>query len=392
MNVAEMRRREDYDSVLESTLTTLLSRHLERPVTVRAALPGVHGQVWRFHRLLGAYTVEDAAPVVRRWLRDNFRHTPVRRRRLAQWVLGTAAATPVGLRLDGSPALVVDPPVARARDLAIVPGNQRVRLFDFGAGRTRVELKTGFSPRTMLNEISVRRDDGPWPPLLAYDAEDPCWLEEPLLDAWPLPRCPQWVDRAEAARTARASVNDWAAPQRRPVGAESWVSGKAAAIAEALGEIRARFEVDVSHWIGRLDRLGAEAQALQGAQVSVGPTHGDLQGGNVLVDRRTGQVTVIDWEHSRERWWAYDLFIEGLGARSARGLNKRLARFIDGRVRIDMIGVLGDDVSWRRASLARFLLEDILFHVEEAISGPYKTLPDGLVTLDKELSAWLGRS
>ena len=213
MRVSEMRDREDFDAVLGATLTAALDAWYPgggaHRVTVGARGAG---QPWRFQPLLSAFTIGDgaASPAARRYLADSFRHTPVARRRLAQRVVGAALGTRLGLRAASRVALWIDPPLPGGRDLVIVPGNQRVRLFDFAAGRTRVALKEGFDPASMQTELAVRTGDvaGPFLPVLAH-GEDPLWLEEPILDAWALPRCPPHVDKAQARREALDQLASW---------------------------------------------------------------------------------------------------------------------------------------------------------------------------------------
>ena len=131
MNTAEMRSREDFDAVLFGTLQTAWSREQGQPVAVGADGPG---QPWRFHPLHSAYTVAGASAAPRRFLANSVRYAMRRWRRPAQWVAGTALSASPGLWALSRPGFVVSPGIPGARDMVLLPGNQRIRLFDFSAG------------------------------------------------------------------------------------------------------------------------------------------------------------------------------------------------------------------------------------------------------------------
>ncbi|MGM0574762.1 MAG: phosphotransferase [Myxococcota bacterium] len=372
MNVREMRRREDIDTVLRATLQRGWSR---QHGDVRLGAPDEPGQRWSYLPLVGAFAVADVGRVGRRWLRDNIRHTPFRRRAIPQWIVGTAITSRPVLRRVAQPAFTVRPALPRPHDLVVVPGNQRVRIFDFGSGRSRVLLKEGFDAGTMRNEIAVRGDGaaGPFPPIVAHGG-DGAWFEEPLVDGWAVPRCPPGVDRAARTREALRRLDRWTRSATRQVAASEHAADVHALARALAAEVGARYGRDMEDVEALLDRLTVEASRTR--TIRLARTHGDFQAGNLLVPRSGGPVMILDWEHAGERTRWYDVLVLGLGIRFAAGRSARLRAFVLGDDVPEGLPPEAEDPAWRRLHVAWLLLEDLVFHLAQGLTGPYRDVPD----------------
>jgi aminoglycoside phosphotransferase (APT) family kinase protein len=140
-----------------------------------------------------------------------------------------------------------------------------------------------------------------------------------------------------------------------------------------LSTLSERFDHDVSRWGRWLDVLIDRAAV---GRVGVGPSHGDCQDGNIML-HRGGGATLIDWEHCGQRWVHYDRMVFALKARYQAGLPGRMQAFMSGRA-LRWHPTAADDRAWREIAIARFLLEDSVFQVEEAARGPYQRVTEGL--------------
>ncbi|MCB9727452.1 MAG: phosphotransferase [Deltaproteobacteria bacterium] len=381
MRLSELRAREDLDAILQRTLARDFSERLGQPVTVTA---GGSGQRWLVQPTLSAFYTRGICAAARRHLRDDFRWTPVRRRIPAQFALGTALASGPGLRLFGRPGFTVDPPLPAADALVVVPGNRRVRLFDFERGVCRVLLKDGFPARVMETEVAMRGRpaEGPFPPITAL-APDLSWFEEPLLQGCVVPRLPPWVDAAPLVQRALDALGRHVAPSAREVDASAHLESLLARVALAHAEVATRYGADAAlpaAFAAPLADVAALASSLE-----VALSHGDLQPGNIFVTAGPGEVLLIDWEHAGTRLRAYDALVLGLGSRSARGLARRVTEFVSGRRTVAGLGPEAADIRWRRATVAAFLLEDLTFYLEESVEVPGARASAGLAVLDREL-------
>ncbi len=366
MRISELAAREDYQAILSRTLAAAWSQQSGREVRVSfdAAAPG---QRWRVQPLLSFYFTPDVAAVARRFMADGFRYASIWWRVAPQLALGTALATRAGLTLTSQPAFVVDPPIEGADHVVILPGNRRIRFFDFAAGATRVVLKDGFDDGAMRTEIDLRGGGrvGPFVPITA-SADDARWFQERIVEGYSLSRCPPWLPAKRLQERALRTLETWTAGQATEADPAPYAAGLATAIAAGLDRLRQRFVVQAD-----ADLFQALADRAAGVQrLKLGPTHGDCQPGNILIDRRGTTVVFTDWEFHGRRSTAYDRLVMTLRARWPDGLSQRLPA--------DPRGAL-------------FLLEDVLRAVESAESGPFTAAPTMLTTLLSEAAAWLRR-
>ncbi|MGB0589252.1 MAG: phosphotransferase [Myxococcota bacterium] len=380
MDISEMRRREDFDAILVETLAAVWSREAGQPVSVVLGSATDGGQAWRFLPRHSAFVHPAAGPAVRRFLADSIRYTSRRWRRPVQFLGGTLLSTPAALKFASQPGFVVSPGVARAEERIVLPGNQRIRLFDLGMRRSRVYRKAGFDGGLMTREIQLRASGpGPFPALTAHD-DEMTWFEEEVIDGWCLARCPARVDPSSAIEEVLKRLDQWTEAGAEEVDACDYFQGHVERLKVGLTTLSTRFDHDVSPWERWLDVLLERAAV---GRVAIGPTHGDCQDGNVML-HRGGGGSMIDWEHYARRWVHYDRMLFALKARYQAGLPLRMKAFISGRA-LRWHPKVASDRAWREVGLARFLLEDCVFQVEEAATGPYKRVTEGLYDREEGL-------
>lgn len=362
------------------------------------------GDHWVLNRMLGVCHRTDASPAVLQYLRESSRCGGRASRRVGQWVVGASLTSRPGLRVFGTPLFGAPDTLPDQRDLLVLLGNRRVRVFDFAAGTCRTQLKHGYGTEPMDREIAVRFSDHGqtsaavlFPPIESV-GPDHTWFEEAIVDGWALPRVPSNLNSGELGERAVANLTAWLAATASPMSAHVRtgeltlaISGHLAAL-HALGEDWATM---VQGWSKRLTTISSRLSSIDGAFA-----HGDFQPGNVLVERGTGRVLITDWEHSGRRWASYDILVWRLRSRWPKGLARRL------------VGALSPDwqppgmylpraTHQRRAALSLFLLEDLEWRLAEARSRPsWKPSPrDGLtlylaeiLRLGPDLQSLLGRT
>jgi hypothetical protein len=384
MRVSEMRAREDYDRILRDTLTRGWSLQFGERVTVSAVSAGTAGQAWRHHELLGAYCVARPSVQVRRFLRDWFRHTRVKGRALAQWLVGTAMASGLGLALVWGKGFRTSPALPDARRRLVLPGNQRIRVFDFGAGTVRAMLKVGSADGAIRNELAIRgaKAKGPFPPITAGDASAG-WFEEPIIEGYALPRVPPRFDEERLAERAAVALDEWSGLTVRSVDAGDHAESLRGEIRGALdatpeGGDAWREVVTGAAWLADV--------ASKAGTVELARVHGDFQPGNVLVSPNGQDVTIVDWEHSAIRFRPYDRFVFGLASRTGGRISARLEAFVGGHGPSTLKG-FPRDRSYRSAAAAMFVLEDLLWFARESAAGPYRRASGGLFNYRNELAS-----
>src|SRR5690554_6299397 len=242
MRISQMKQREDFDEILVETLSRGWSEQFGHPVELSLKKPTAtrDAQNWRLQPLLSMYCALSPTRKARHFLRDSFRFSPFFWRILPQWFLGTAATTSLGLYVGGQQGFWVTPQVENAESMVLLPGNQRIRVFDFSRGRVRTFLKVGFENGTMQTEIGMRAQDGPFTPILEFDA-DFTWFEEPILAGYDLTRCPPWFPKKRLIRKAFSALDNWAAKSSEVFIASDYLKLLSDRIDVASDAVNARF-------------------------------------------------------------------------------------------------------------------------------------------------------
>ncbi len=379
-----MQEREPYEAILQESLTAGLTDYSGQAQRVTWLGPGdeaLNGQRWWYQPLFSAYHAERPARAVRVWLKDSLRYTEVRWRIAPQLAVGTAAGTRLGLRALRQPGFSISPGISAPEASVLLPGNQRVRLLCFATRRTRSFIKAGFGREGLAREVAARgahRGRAPFTPILDHGTD---WIEEELLSGVVLARLPPWRRRQPALGCLFTSLDAWSRAERRPCTGLERAEQLARLASELEAGVRERYAFDGLP-PGALARLMEEASALGPLELT--RTHGDLQPGNVLV-RPSGEMTLLDWEHSAERAWFYDRLVFGLRSR-APGWRAAAPAFLGGSAAFPF-DTLPREPSWRRRALALFQLEEAVWYLKEALSGRYLRAPQGLIHCARGLAS-----
>ena len=130
--------------------------------------------------------------------------------------------------------------------------------------------------------------------------------------------------------------------------------------------------------------LRAEAER---GTVRLRTAHGDMQLGNVFLERATGRVWLLDWEHHGERQVGHDRLVLGLNSRSGGRTGPRLLAFLAGS-RAFPFEPFDASRAARRVAAARFLLEELRFHLRESLVGERALPSAGLLRYLRAAPGW----
>ena len=383
MELHEIRKQEPLEETLRATLEPGLRAMYGRPFDITLA-PKADAQPWLVQPRLSAFFTKDASREVRKFMTDRFRFTPVTMRVPFQWAYGTALGSRPAIRRS-RPAFHVDPPLPGAGDVLVIPGSRRVRVFDFGSGKTRSLLKSGFRKDAIAAEVAVRSEEGPFVPVTATDPRGD-WFEEDIIPGYPLPRCPPWWDRSGIERTAIEILRDWHATHAEETDAAQYAGTLVDGARAALATIAEKHPQSLTAPDpGRLEELAATAA--RAGTVTVTTTHGDFQPGNIHVAFDGRRPVLIDWEYTGRRSAAYDLVTYGLKVRYSAGVGARLTRWLETGDTGPADPIEGAGTRTGRAHIgALYVLEELERGAVEAASSNYSAPPHGFRVFCAEMA------
>jgi len=311
----------------------------------------------------------------------------------AHAVFLAASTAPVARNMTASHHVYIEPDMGGANDILILGGNARLKIIDYRLKKVTTILKAGFSERLINRELEYRTNGRVELALPVLDTHDSAlWFTEPLLHGTVADRMMSRSEAECALIEALEACRRLAARTSRGIPISEWVGRKLDTAEEAARGVHGD-GVSVVHeairWMSTLCRWLLRSENGDRRVVEVAVSHGDLQPGNVLVE--SDRVWLIDWERVGERVPWYDAWTLALDSRRAcPGLVRRL---------FDLEGYCSDRVGQRVCKMAAesegtlstavrklmYLVEEILFCLEESAMGPLHEPTNSLVTLVQEL-------
>jgi hypothetical protein len=273
--------------------------------------------------------------------------------------------------------------------MLVVPGNQRIRVFDFSCNRVRTILKDGFDATSMETEIRVRMNgEGPFTEL-TDSAADCTWFEERIVGGFDLPRCPPWYSKRRLERLALEHLQEWSLAEKELVRTERYTATLGSEVERLSELVRARFGSTRATRAPDLSRILKRMFVNPNSDTVLCRTHGDFQPGNIRAKPHGRGVWIMDWEHAARRSRHYDLLVFGLQTRSPSGLGSRLHSFVSGEDGHRLFDGWRRSSSWRSQILGVFLLEDLVWFLGESLSGPTKRPSDGMLVFLREVESFV---
>ena len=210
-------------------------------------------------------------------------------------------------------------PITIDRDSLIYPCNKKYRIFDFSKNVVRVVPKVGFSTEELEREIAFRTANQETfiPPLIEWTEEE---YTEKIIDGYSVARAGKRTN--ELKQRAWNIWQDFIKNTKEIVKVSAYIKQllvQAQQLFEELKELKKTVEEnDFNELINKLSSplLYSEEELV------VALSHGDLQQGNIWVERNTDQVYIIDWESYGRRSDWYDEAVLFKNLRTEKGIRE----------------------------------------------------------------------
>lgn len=289
MKISTMLRREDFYSINEETLNGYYGRH------------DVHTKLYIYPNI-NAIVTKRPGKAVRDYLLCEF---SVR----GSWLRRFIARVYVYICLMSGGLLAAksfDLAAPVSRDTLIYPCNKKYRIFDFGKNEVSVVVKAGFGNGELQHEIAFRnRPNNPdfVPKLLKADVNR---YTETIIDGKPLARIEHGFEKYRDK--AYELFVEYGKDTLQTVSAEVYCAN----VLRHMEEKLAKEELLLEKLRAIYSRLRQDIP--DDAQIPVAFSHGDLQAGNIWVEKGTNKIYIIDWESwdHRSIWYDRAVLFKGL--------------------------------------------------------------------------------
>lgn len=244
--------------------------------------------------------------------------------------------------------------------------NRSIRIFDFKQNTTISIKKDSFTSKFFNNQLEFRLKY-PFefvPAILNYSET---WFEECILDGCSLAR---ETDDFAFNRGIENALNQMAVLQQascKNVSAVEYIDSIAMQISSLLKEAKNNKEIYTYSFTKEYLNSLLSLLALQGVQIPIAESHGDLQAGNIWLSK--DNTWIIDWEtHAMRSVW-FDAITLRFGTRYFGGIKNLVLYHQTELTKSLILGKFSTSLSIRQMIII-FLLEDLLFNLEDMMELP----------------------
>lgn len=254
-------------------------------------------------------------------------------------------------------------------DVVIAPNNRSIRIFDYGDRTVGCIVKAGFSKKFFDNQLQFRKSYHYdfMVPLISYGND---WFREPIMYGHPLARTTDRHAYSMGVRDSMVAVGELALDtyiEKKPCEYITPLLKKAERLV-----IEAKEKKGISKYDETLILLKAISDTLSDVSFII-PTcisHGDLQSGNIWVDK-SGKTIVYDWETVDRRSVWYDASVLQYSLRRHEGWGSFFTLPAPEKVVVSDRRKNYTSVEYNSIKHV-ILLEDILFYLEDMLELPEK--------------------
>ncbi len=288
MKISYMLKREDFYTINEQTLKSFF-KHEDNKKTTLYIYPHLNAIIKRI-----------PSKKVKQYIYTEYSVNASLLKRIFVWGYTRLCLNTLGLFA----ARKIKIPTEISSDTLIYPCNRKFRIFDFKENTVSVITKTGFSEKSLQNEIEFRTKCKPCDFILPIEAFTDRTYSERIIDGMPLARLS--ADRALIEQQALKMWRAYSADSRHSISASRYADILKQQIDVFTDKITAgKPSVDIETtkhvincYLDRLNNSDAEIEIIQ--------SHGDLQSGNIWIENKTNRIYIIDWESVETRSVWYD--------------------------------------------------------------------------------------
>lgn len=249
----------------------------------------------------------------------------------------------------------------------INPQNRSIRIFDYDKLTVDCIVKDGFTDRYFQNQLNFRKHYhfDFMLPLLAYGKN---WYREPILRGNPLARVTNKDDYENGLSTVYTYLEQLISgsreEQRLGDYALSLINHIQTLLLQAEGRKKIKYAGEIRILLADCKKIIMSADI----PVATAVSHGDLQSGNIWVDRDK-KTWIYDWETVGRRSVWYDASVLGYSLRRPLGWSE-LAGTLDYSYLLKYDTKKDYTLHEIQAIIHVVLLEDIQFYLEDMLELP----------------------
>lgn len=269
---------------------------------------------------------------------------------------------------------------------AVIPANRKIRIYNFTSGTVDAVVKDTFTTKYFDNELAFRLNNK-YDFILPIKEHGDDWYREGILQGQALARISDPGIYEKGEKDALASIGIIAAATLEYTDAAVYAKELLAGITEKIRTAAIQKHITCGDAVMDTAQAACAQAVLLNTPLPTVLSHGDLQAGNIWVDKEKGKTYLLDWETVERRSIWYDCATLLLSTRRANKLKEMMENCETAAVKAAVLANDNRRDYPMHAVMGIITLEDILFYLDDMLELPQDFGCDIFTRIAGELDA-----
>jgi len=377
MTISDLQRRENFYEINNKTLEKYFSEinRLLHRVKICEDSPtySTNKSYFFIYPRINAIVTKDSSREVREYIYKEFSNNPSLLKRFAIYFYTRLLLKSKGKFSDK--CISIEPKIKDEDSLLIFPGNKKIKIFNFQENYIDNIVKESFIDYSFNKELDFRLNNTKYDFVLGVERYSNRWYREKIIDGVSLPR----ISNKNKHKLFKVNVNKLLdllqEDTEKEIEMGEYVNTLVSKIKKESRKLEDKsekfnFEKNLEKFLTYL--IGKIVNKKDVILLSL--SHGDMQEGNVIIRKADEKIFIVDWETWSERTIWYDKLMFNYNLRNIYRFIDNLKQYIFNCKNIickDKNGIFTTDLNRRKAIAIIFILEDLVWQIEESNNFPY---------------------
>jgi len=377
MTISDLQRRENFYEINNKTLEKYFFKinQITHRVKICRDSPtySINKSCFFIYPRINAILTKDNSREVKEYIYKEFSNNSNLLKRFAIYFYTRLLLKSRGMFSDK--CISIEPKIKDEDSLLIFPGNKKIKIFNFKENYIDNIIKESFIDYCFNRELDFRLNNTKYDFVLGVDRYSNRWYREKIIDGVSLPR----ISDKNKHKLLKEDVNNildlLQEDKKKEIEIREYVDKLVYKIKKGSRELENKsakfnFENNLEKFVMYLVNMIANKKDI----ILLSLSHGDMQEGNVIIRRADEKIFIVDWETWGERTIWYDKLMFNYNLRNIYRFIDNLKKYLFNWKNIICEGkedIFTTDLKQRKVIAIIFILEDLLWQIEESNNFPY---------------------
>jgi len=377
MTISDLQRRESFYEINNKTLEKYFSEI--NKLTHQVKICGdnfsysTNKSYFFVYPKINAIVTKDNSEKVRKYIFKEFSNNPNLLKRLAIYFYTRLLLKSKGRFSDK--CISIEPKIKDENSLLIFPGNKKIKIFNFKENYIDNIVKESFIDYCFNKELDFRLNNTKYDFVLNVEKHSNRWYREKIIDGVSLPRISDKNKHKFFKETVNNLLDLLQEDTKKEIEIGEYVNTLVSKIKKESRKLENKsekfnFERNLEKFVTYLANVIVNKKDV----ILLSLSHGDMQEGNVVIRRGAEKIFIVDWETWGQRTIWYDKLMFNYNLRNIYKFINNLQKYLFNCKDIickDRNDIFTADLNRRKVIVIIFILEDLLWQIEESNNFPY---------------------